>query len=896
MAKDNAKEALTMFPILWVLMGLFPSFPGWAEEDPSLLAWYNFEEGRGQDLPDRTGHGYDGKRMGGKWVRQGTVFALRFERPGDHGECAPDRSFGLTDQVSLEVWVYPEAVPTSGEPAIAGQSYASFVLTYYTDGQCWWYIGGGGNNCRAPLGVGAWHHVVGTFDGKRLKLYVDGLLAASNPSRVATVPDGKGLFIAKQSVESPYSQGRTFTGMIAEVRLYNRALSDEEVARRYRTSHLTRTVDLTVFPLYFERQIGVEMSLRGLGERPPDTCVQLELWPVGRGKPVRTLQTGPRGPGDRAEATLKVGNLPPGEYELRCLPLNRKGQPLGLPSAKGVTWPQRPSWPNRPKGARVLNNLVTELLNLSPPRATSAVYRFVNPRQGWVFVATPPGTEVGLDGQEVASPEAMRWLAAGEHQLRLKVPAGQAGPRAVVRAIPTLGYCAFPANPHVAPFGPYDWAFLQKYVLPHCNLIVGNAAPEFRPFMEEWKKRGGQWIAPASVPGLGGQPVTAEEAEKAWSENPGMTEPLADGIIVDEFGAGNSPHYAAWTEAVRRIAANPQLQGKWFIPYCYGAMYGASGSGDFIRAVLEQGSPFANERYLPEQPTESAARHYLDQALRADAEGWNQGTPEGVRRMLMNLGYLAAPNESLDINPAVDWRVYMDLQMQVLATDPAFFGLWGVQWYLSSYADEEQVRLAARLFRHYAIEGRTERFLKDPYLLRHLQNPDFAEGLQGWTVAAAEPGSVTTGSMAGFSWLQGRYPPTNQGDTFLILRRSAAKPNIVAQKVRALQPGRFYSLRLFAADWKDLGKKQEVALSVTLEGVKEVAEKSFVYVINSCYSHLLGEFNAEHPAWFTFLFRVFQAQGPEATLTISDWAPAGGPVGQEIAVNFVQIQPYLAEE
>jgi hypothetical protein len=202
-------------------------------------------------------------------VRQGTVFALRFERPGDHGECAPDRSFGLTDQVSLEVWVYPEAVPTSGEPAIAGQSYASFVLTYYTDGQCWWYIGGGGNNCRAPLGVGAWHHVVGTFDGKRLKLYVDGLLAASNPSRVATVPDGKGLFIAKQSVESPYSQGRTFTGMIAEVRLYNRALSDEEVARRYRTSHLTRTVDLTVFPLYFERQIGVEMSLRGLGERPP---------------------------------------------------------------------------------------------------------------------------------------------------------------------------------------------------------------------------------------------------------------------------------------------------------------------------------------------------------------------------------------------------------------------------------------------------------------------------------------------------------------------------------------------------------------------------------------------------------------------------------------------------
>lgn len=869
-----------------------------SDGDPSLLAWYHFEEGRGRDLIDRTGHGFDGKRVGGKWVRQGAVFALRFERSGDHAECAPDRSFGLKDQLSLEVWVCPEAVPAGGEPAIAGQSYGSFVLTYYSDGQCWWYIGGGGNNCRAPLKPGTWHHVVGTFDGQRLRLYVDGELAASNPSRVATVPDGKGLFIGKHSLESPYSQGRTFTGMIGEVRLYNRALSEEEVVRRYRTSHLTRMVDLTVFPLYFDRQIGVEMSLRGLGERPRDTRVQLELRPVGKEEPVRTLRTGPLGPGDRAEATLKVGHLPPGEYELRCLPLNRKGQPVGLPSVKGVTWPQQPSWPNMPPGARVLNNLVTELLNVPSRRAADAARHFTNPRQGWIFVATAPGTKVWLDGQEVASPEAMRWLAAGEHQLRLKPPAGQAGQRIVVRAIPTLGYCAFPSNPHVAPFGPYDWTFLQKHVLPHCNLIVGNASPEFRPFMEQWKQRGGRWIAPAGVPGLDGQPVTAEEVEKVWSENPGLTEPLADGIIVDEFGAGDSPNYAAWTEAVRRIAANPQLQARWFIPYCYGAMYGASGSGDFIRAVFDQGSPFANERYLAEQPTESAARHFLDQALRADAEGWNRNTPEGVRRMLMNLGYLAAPNESLDIHPSVDWRVYMDMQMQVLATDPTFFGLWGIQWYLSSYADEEQVRLAARLFRHYAIEGKTERFLKDPYRLRHLQNPDFAEGLQGWTVAAAEPGSIATGNMAGFSWLQGRYPPTSQGDTFLILKRSAAKPNAVSQKIQALQPGRLYSLRLFAADWKDLGRKQELALSVALQGVQEVPEKSFVYVINSCYSHALGEFNAGHPAWFTFLFRVFRAQAPQGTLTISDWArpgEAGGPVGQEIAVNFVQIQPYWTE-
>jgi hypothetical protein len=208
------------------------------------------------------------------------------------------------------------------------------------------------------------------------------------------------------------------------------------------------------------------------------------------------------------------------------------------------------------------------------------------------------------------------------------------------------------------------------------------------------------------------------------------------------------------------------------------------------------------------------------------------------------------------------------------------------------------VRLAARLLRHYAIEGKTERFLKDPYLLKHVQNPDFADGLNGWTVTEAEPGRVTTGSMAGFSWLEGRYPPTSQGDTFLLMKRSAARPNVVTQKIRALHPGRLYALRMFSADWKDLGKKQELAMSVALDGVEEVPEKSFVYVINSCYSHVQGEFNAEHPAWFNFFFRVFRARGPEASITISDWAKStdpGGPIGQEIAANFVQIQPYLAE-
>ena len=43
---------------------------------------------------------------------------------------------------------------------------------------------------------------------------------------------------------------------------------------------------------------------------------------------------------------------------------------------------------------------------------------------------------------------------------------------------------------------------------------------------------------------------------------------------------------------------------------------------------------------------------------------------------------------------------------------------------------------------------------------------------------------------------------------------------------------------------------------------------------------------------------VFRAKDTTAKLTISDWADAttpGGPIGQEILYNFVEIQPYLED-
>jgi hypothetical protein len=419
-----------------------------------------------------------------------------------------------------------------------------------------------------------------------------------------------------------------------------------------------------------------------------------------------------------------------------------------------------------------LNNFVTELLNL-PKVPSGAEARFVNPREGWVFMSSAAGgkVQVGLNGEAVAqtgqgNAEVMRFLPAGEHKIRVE----GAVERLVVRAAPELIFCKYQYDLHVRPHGPYDWAFLERHVLAHVNCIVGNGNERQRPMAGACKGQGKRWLVECPLPGLRQEePVTADEAYEFWARNPGLQDPLLDGLIVDEFlggRRGSDPKYRAWTEAMQRIRANGWFKGKHFYPYC-GAMYGAELSEAFIRATVAAGYRFAWEQYLKEPPTETAAREQLA-ALTERMQGWLRAFPGCAAHMVMCLGYMSTPPESLNADPKVDYKVWMDAQFHHLANDPAFDGLYGLMEYTCGYTDEETVRWAARLYRHYGIEGQTEMLspqLGFRYRLGHLNNPDFEEGTKGWAIQAAEAGSMETGTMEGWSWLQGRYPRTTQGDT-----------------------------------------------------------------------------------------------------------------------------------
>ena len=876
-----------------------------APPEPGLVAYYPCDEGRGSVLRDASGQGDDGTVHGATYERFGEGWALRLDGVDDFVDCGEAPASALTDAVTLEVWAYPSAVPGVGEPAIAGRDYASYVLTYYTDGQVWWYISGGGNNCKAPVAPGAWHQLVGTFDGASLRLYVDGRLADTRPSATPTIGPGGPFQIGASTGDVQFTHGAHFAGLVDEVRVCDRALSPEEVKQQSRTGHLSHALAVTCAAQPYAGTIEVRLDTRGLEELAPGATARVTLRRGSRTEALAAATVTNLPSWGTAKARLEVGALAPGEYDLRAEARDGAGRPVGQAAAMRVTWPGRPSWSGGGATMRVLNNLVTELLNVRPA-PNQSTFEFTNPRDGWVFFASrgqgarvllerPDGAELLTALSERGTEEAMRRLPAGTHRLRVELEPGGRLTRLIVRAIPELIYAKSGANPQVTEYGLYDWPYLQRHVLPQLNTMVGSGAEAERPLVEEWKRRGKRWIVECGLPGLGSEaPIAADEVEAAWRGNPGLADPLLDGIIVDEFIGGDAPQYPAWTEAFRRLVADPSLAGKSFYPYC-SPLQGAAPSRAFMEAVLTSGNRLALERYLPEQRTEELAEAYLDTMLRQQAVEWERAFPGSVQQMVVCVGYLSAPPESLNVDPGVDYKVWLDMQLDLVATDPAFWRVGGLMTYLSSYADEEIVRWAGKLFRHYAIEGRTDRLTADPYVMPHLRNPDFEEGLAGWQVSPAEEGSISTGNMAGFSWLEGRYPPTSQGDTFLCLRRSARAPNTVTQTIRALEPGRAYSVKAYSGAWRELERQQKLALAIRLRGGKLLPERCFQSAFPSCYSHTLGSFDAEHPAWLNYHQLVFVAEAAETELTISDWSAAdapGGPVGQEIAVNFVEVQPY----
>ncbi|MDP7396623.1 MAG: sugar-binding protein [Lentisphaeria bacterium] len=596
-------------------------------------------------------------------------------------------------------------------------------------------------------------------------------------------------------------------------------------------------------------------------------------------------------PGKTTEMTVAGDRLPWGAYDVRAWFEDANGRELVASETVAVLLP------GGKQRVKRLNNVTCELMDTSARglREASEI-EFMNPRDGWCFFRLSGNANITLDAGEQPLAvsksnekpvEAMRHLPAGRHLLRI-----DGTPSAlVVRAIPELLYHEFPQE-----VGGY----FEKHVLNNVNTFNVSPSRLDTPAYRKWQPSGRRWLAAWPVLRVIQDENIQDYADayKHISVSAGYTNPLSHGLMADEF-MNSEPNCAIFADAVRKLNAAPEFADRFFYAYV-NQLYGGPEGRELVQALSDTGAVLAWKRYLPTHDDEQSAREFLHDELVEHAQNYRELCPGSLEHIAVCFGYFTLPGgHLLNGTPWVNYKKYLDMQFNLVATDPAFLGTYGLMTYHSGYADEETVRWGARLFRHYGIEGKAGPATSEPYVLPHLVNTDFVDGLTGWTVDPAEKGGIRGAPSPGFGRLQARYGGA-PGDTALVTVRSAARANRFSQEIRDLRAGKLYSFRMMTSDFKDMSKKEKHAVAVKLDNVTLIPERTVTQLFPNppWGSHPPYDGN-KRQAWITYHWYLFRANGTTAKLTVSDWADdrePGGEIGQELMYNFVHVQSYFESE
>jgi hypothetical protein len=144
---------------------------------------------------------------------------------------------------TVELWHYFNATNSSGNPCLltdiynsSGGSPMNFVIgtvngisqdlgSLYYSGSTWY----GTANYSLPS-VG-WYHIVGTFDGSNLKLYINNILTRTSASTTTPVSGGIGIHIMRRFDSVGFTD--FWGGYLSIVRIYGRALQASEISTNY---------------------------------------------------------------------------------------------------------------------------------------------------------------------------------------------------------------------------------------------------------------------------------------------------------------------------------------------------------------------------------------------------------------------------------------------------------------------------------------------------------------------------------------------------------------------------------------------------------------------------------------------------------------------------------------
>ncbi|MCG9134178.1 LamG domain-containing protein [Candidatus Poribacteria bacterium] len=197
-----------------------------------LVLHLSFDELKGKVSSDLSEFGNDVTFKGSPKLQEG-VFGKALKLDGKtYGEIADHDSLDIVDGITIEFWAIVEGGESTQSGVEKGRSWGpglynlaanyhgSSTLFQFFDlpDQC------DDENTGQGIQDGKWHFLAGTWDGKTIRLYIDGKLDAEMKCAGELTPNADPLFIGARG-----GQKRFLTGALDEIKMYNYALTAEEL-------------------------------------------------------------------------------------------------------------------------------------------------------------------------------------------------------------------------------------------------------------------------------------------------------------------------------------------------------------------------------------------------------------------------------------------------------------------------------------------------------------------------------------------------------------------------------------------------------------------------------------------------------------------------------------------
>lgn len=224
------KLSISMFILLLIFVTSTYAF-----DHNGLVVYLRFDEGSGKVAKDSSGNKNEGEFQGNvTWVagKNGKAAKVSDDSASNMIVIQDNDSLDITDQMTIGCWVNIDTMPDSHCSLITkADTYMIHTSNWSGKGieqeLLLWPFDSWQTAASTPIQLKEWRHVLGVFDGKEIKMYIDGQIKGRRAYGQKITVTSNPLVIGRDS--RACCSARRSTQTFDEVVLFNRAVSDQEV-------------------------------------------------------------------------------------------------------------------------------------------------------------------------------------------------------------------------------------------------------------------------------------------------------------------------------------------------------------------------------------------------------------------------------------------------------------------------------------------------------------------------------------------------------------------------------------------------------------------------------------------------------------------------------------------